>query len=41
MTELRYVMLQENLLEGGVPTEVGRLVKLSNLFMYSNNLNQP
>ena len=29
MTELRYVLLQENRLAGAVPSEVGRLKKVS------------
>jgi len=41
MTELRYIMFQENSLSGGVPTEVGKLVKVNSLYMNNNQLDAP
>jgi Leucine-rich repeat (LRR) protein len=38
LTDLRYLYLQQNALTGGVPSEVGRLVKLSDLHMHGNQL---
>jgi hypothetical protein len=38
LTEMRYLMLQRNALSGGVPSEIGRLVKLSDLAMYARLL---
>jgi hypothetical protein len=38
LTEMRYLMLQRNAFTGGVPSEIGRLVKLSDLAMYENRV---
>ena len=40
LTELRYLMLQQNGLTGGVPTEVGNLKELNELQMHENALDE-